>query len=208
MAKAVTTAQSSYDISLPVVLSLCKMFIFKTVWDSWNEQFQIIHKHSFNNDMWFLYNISPQWMGNDVQRNWQYTGGTSVKVRNGEMKRHLGSSLGAASGSRITESWKTWANAQWAKSRWLLHMHFESAFLWGGVGSLTLVLSRSASGLVLGSLGISRVESFLWRLFYLNMCRGFLCVVWGFDEDSSYRCSNAVASLFMTSGLPKAVIKN
>lgn len=59
MAKAVITAQSSHDISLPVVLSLCKIFLFKTMRDSWNEQFQVICKHGFNNATWFLYNISP-----------------------------------------------------------------------------------------------------------------------------------------------------
>lgn len=65
-------------------------------------------------------------MGNDVQRNWQYTGGTSVKVRNGQVKRLLGSSLGAAGGSRITESWKIWANAQVTR---LLHVCYVSAYL-------------------------------------------------------------------------------
>lgn len=44
-------------------------------------------------------------MGSDVQRNWQYPRGKSVMVRKRDMKRLLGSSLGAAVGSTITESW-------------------------------------------------------------------------------------------------------
>lgn len=51
-------------------------------------------------------------MGNDVQRNWQYPGGTSVMVRNRDMKILLGSSLGAAVGSTVTESWKIQANVK------------------------------------------------------------------------------------------------
>lgn len=65
-------------------------------------------------------------MSNDVQRNWQYTGATSVKVRNGLGKRLLGSFLGAAAGSRIIESWKICANAQVTR---LLHVYYISTYL-------------------------------------------------------------------------------
>lgn len=98
-----------------------------------------------------------------------------MKVRNGEMvKRLLGSSLEAAGGSGITESWKIGANA---RADGYCSCSVKSAYLEVGMGSLTPVFSRSASGLVLGSLGILRVESFIWRLFYLNMCRGFVSLV-------------------------------
>lgn len=119
------------------------MFLFKIIWDSWNEQLQAIHKPGFNNDTWFLYNISPQWMGNDVQRNWQYTGGTSVKVRNGDVKSLLVSSLGAARGSRITESWKTGPNAQ-ADGYWMCSVKVPA---WRRRWGVWHLFSRSASAL-------------------------------------------------------------